>query len=95
MNKKELIETVANRSGISKVETEKLLKNVLDVINETLKKEEPVVLIGFGSFRIWKQNERLGRNPKTGKDVVIPKRLSVKFKPGKFLLEDINEKISQ
>lgn len=91
MNKKELIEAVANKSGFSIIETGKLLKSVLDVINDTLKNEEPVVLLGFGSFRLWKQNERMGRNPKTGKDVLIPKRQSVKFKPGKFLLEDLNK----
>ena len=92
MNKKELIDAVADKSDMSKVEIGKLLKNILDVISETLKKEEPVVLMGFGNFRIWKQSERLGRNPKTGEDVMISQRLSVKFKPGKFLLEDLNDK---
>ena len=47
---------------------------------------------GFGTFTLWSQSERPGRNPKTGIPVTIPSRNSVKFKPGKGLLEYLNSK---
>ena len=51
-----------------------------------------MLLQNFGHFQPWQQKERFGRNPRTGVECPIRKRVSVKFKPGKGLLELLNEK---
>ena len=60
-----------------------------EVLAETLK-QDAIVLQGFGSFEPWEQTARLGLNPRTGSPCMINARTSVKFKPGKFLLEALN-----
>ena len=58
---------------------------------DELSKDGSIMLQGFGSFSSWKQTERLGRNPCTGISVLIKPRTSVKFRPGKELLQLLNE----
>ena len=54
------------------------------------KQNEEISIVGFGTLLPRPQNSRLARNPKTGTPVQIPARTTVKFKPGKFLLEAMN-----
>ncbi|WP_304251303.1 HU family DNA-binding protein [Parabacteroides gordonii] len=91
MNKKKLIEVVAAQSGTTQEATRKVINALFSQISECIQSNEAVVLQGTGSFRPWHQCEREGRNPKTGVPTSIPHRLSVKFKPGKFLLEELNK----
>ena len=77
MNKAELIEALADKTGLQKQEAKKVL-------------DEEIVLVGFGTLIPRPQTQRLARNPKTGTPVMIPARTTVKFKPGKFLLEAMN-----
>lgn len=69
--------------------------NFLDAFNaelaEVFRKEERLVIKGFGTYSLWKQAARQGRNPKNGNIYMIPPRTSVKFKPGKGLLTRLNE----
>ena len=73
----------------------KSLKNILeayvDIVTEAMSHNEEIVLIGFGTLIPRPQTERLARNPKTGTPVMIPARTTVKFKPGKYLLDAINK----
>ena len=48
------------------------------------------MLLGFGTLSAWEQTERIGRNPKNGVAYMIRARKSVKFKPGKLLLKQLN-----
>ncbi|MCL3851100.1 MULTISPECIES: HU family DNA-binding protein [Parabacteroides] len=75
---------------INRSESGRFLNSFLEVLEDTLKAEEPVGLQGFGKFELWKQTERLGRNPRTGVPCIIPARTSVRFKAGKYLLEALN-----
>ncbi|WP_455640168.1 HU family DNA-binding protein [Parabacteroides sp.] len=89
MNKADLVNELAVRMNVPQYQSRKFLEAFQDIIKETLK-EDTVVLQGFGSFAPWPQAERMGRNPRTGTSCVIPSRISVKFKPGKFLLDELN-----
>lgn len=80
MNKKELIQEAAVHSGMPHGEVEKALNSILSSIMQSLKKQEPVTLVGFGTFHVKDRAEREGYNPSTGKRMQIPAKKMVKFK---------------
>lgn len=92
MNKAQFIEALADKAQMSKKDSKSALEAYMEIVKECMKKEEEIVLIGFGTLVPWPQSSRLARNPKTGTPVMIKPRTTVKFKPGKFLLEAINKK---
>lgn len=91
MNKAELIEALAIKTGLHKQDAKKALEGYIEIVTEQMAKKEEISLIGFGRLIPHPQSERLARNPKTGTPVMIKPRTTVKFKPGKFLLEAINK----
>ncbi|KKB49349.1 MULTISPECIES: HU family DNA-binding protein [Parabacteroides] len=92
MNKAELIAELAERAGLKKQKAAKVLDAYMEIVTEKMSNNEEVVLIGFGTLIPRPQTSRLARNPKTGEPVMIKPRTTVKFKPGKFLLEAMNGK---
>lgn len=92
MNKAELIAELAERAGLKKLKAAKVLDAYMEIVTEKMSLKEEVVLIGFGTLVPRPQTSRLARNPKTGEPVMIKPRTTVKFKPGKFLLEAMNGK---
>ncbi len=62
----------------------------MEIVTEKMSQNEEISIVGFGTLLPRPQNSRLARNPKTGTPVQIPARTTVKFKPGKFLLEAMN-----
>lgn len=92
MNKAELIEALAEKAGLQKQKAKKVLDAYIGIVTEKMSQNEEIVLIGFGTLIPRPQTSRLARNPKTGTPVTIPARTTVKFKPGKFLLEAMNAK---
>ena len=90
MNKRELIEKVAEKNGTSKVEAAKAVNAVIGTMAETLKKGEKIQLVGFGTFETRKRAARKGKNPQTGEELVIPACVAPAFKPGKALKDSIN-----
>ena len=91
MNRAELIEALAEKSGLSKQKAKKL-ESYMEIVTEKMSQNEEIALIGFGTLIPRPQSSRMARNPKTGTPVRIKARTTVKFKPGKFLLEAINGK---
>ncbi len=89
MTKVELIVNVANNSGIKKSIAEKAINAFMDNIIKALKNGDKVALTGFGTFTVTKRAARIGRNPKTGKEIKIPSCKIPKFKPGNKLREAI------
>jgi DNA-binding protein HU-beta len=89
MNKAELINSIANGSGISKAEAQKALDAFTTAVQKSLKKGDKVTLVGFGTFSVGRRNARTGRNPKTGKPIKIAAKKVAKFKPGKGLADAI------
>lgn len=80
MNRKEMIDAVAEKTGLSKTLSASALKAVLDVIGESLARDEPVVLVGFGNFVVAERAARQGRNPKTNAAMEIPGGKVPRFK---------------
>ena len=85
MNKAELIAAVAEKSGLSKKDSEAAVTAVLDVITAALKDGDKVQLVGFGSFELKSRAARTGRNPKTKEAIEIPASKVPVFKAGKAL----------
>lgn len=95
MNKAELRSELASRLSLPQYITNNIIDVCLDIIAKSLQDGDPITLQGFGVFSPWQQTERLGRNPRTGENCIIAPRTSVKFKPGKFLLEKLNGNIGE
>lgn len=89
MNKSDLVNELSMKMGVPHCQSREFLNAFQAILSEKLKNEE-IVLQGFGTLAPWAQAERMGRNPRTGEMVMIRPRTSVKFKPGKFLLETLN-----
>ena len=92
MNKIELAKEVASRMSVTVTQALCFIDTMNDVICESITHDESVIIQNFGHYMPWQQAERMGRNPRSGQECKIPKRVSVKFKPGKGLIEKINEK---
>lgn len=90
MNKNNLINILAAKLNITRTASKQYLEAFEETLGEALEEGEPVVLQGFGTLSPWQQTGRPGRNPKTGVACMIAPRRSVKFKPGKGLLEKLN-----
>lgn len=91
MNKSELVESVANISGLSKKDSEAAVSAVIDSITTALVNEDRVVLVGFGTFETRERKARNGRNPATNEVIKIPASKSPAFKPGKSLKDQVNK----
>lgn len=87
MNKAELINTMAEKAGLTKVDARKALDAFIEATKKELKsgKEKKVTLIGFGTFSVATRKARTGLNPQTKKAIKIPAKKVVKFKAGKGL----------
>ena len=84
MTKLDIINEVSEKIGLSRNVSEKALESIIALIKETLAKGDPVILRKFGSFHVKEKKERVGRNPKTGKEATISARRVVRFKSGKY-----------
>jgi DNA-binding protein HU-beta len=72
MNKTELINGVATKSGLTKAQSEKAIKATFQSIEDALAEGDKVQIIGFGTFEVKTREERKGRNPQTGNEITIP-----------------------
>lgn len=92
MNKTDLSKQIAKRMNISEIQALIFIATFLEIVADTLEEEQTICLNDFGTLSPWMQTERLGRNPKTGVPIMIRPRKSVKFKPGKGLLNVLNKR---
>jgi DNA-binding protein, HU family len=89
MNKTELVNAIAEKANLTKVDAKAALDATIEAVAEALAKDDKVALIGFGTFSITKKSARTGINPKTKAKIEIPAKNAVKFKAG----ADLNEKV--
>ncbi len=82
MNKSELINAMAEKAGLTKVQAKGALEAFMEATKDALKKSDKISLIGFGTFSVTDRKARVGHNPRTGKSIKIPAKKVVKFKPG-------------
>ena len=91
MNKTELILSISEATGFTRKDVEAGLSAAMDAITQALAREEKVQIVGFGSFETKFRPERLGRNPRTKEDVIIPASKAPAFKAGKALKDAVNK----
>ena len=91
MNKSELVEAIANGSGVTKADASRVLDTFMNTVTHALKGGDQVVLPGFGSFSTGNRSARTGRNPQTGQTIQIKASRVAKFKAGKSLKEAVQE----
>ena len=92
MNKSELVDAMAKKSGLSKKDTEAALAAFTETVTKTLKKGDKIQLVGFGTFEVGKRAAREGKNPQTGAKIKIPAAKVPKVKAGKALKDTVNKK---
>jgi len=89
MNKAELIEQVANQTGLTKKTSREAVDAIISAITDSLTRGEKITLVGFGSFQVTERKARKGVNPQTRKTIQIPAKNMPKFVPGKGLREAV------
>lgn len=92
MNKAELVEAIAKRTGGTKVSVETTIDALMETVTGALSKGEAVALIGFGTFSMSRRAARKGRNPSTGAEIKIPASKVAKFSAGAKLKKAVNKK---
>lgn len=90
MNKTEFVDAVADEADVQKSDALKIVDSMTKVISDSLKKDDPVTLVGFGTFLVSKRDARKGRNPRTGEEIQIAASNVPRFKPGKALKDALN-----
>lgn len=90
MNKTELVAAISEKTELTKKDSEKALKALIDVVAEELKKGEKVQLVGFGTFEVSERAARTSKNPQTGAEIKIAACKAPKFKAGKALKDAVN-----
>ena len=89
MNKQELISKVASKVGITKKQAQNVIDAFIEVVTDSLSKDEKVTLVGFGTFKVMQRKARKGVNPQTKDIIQIPAKKVPKFVPGKNLKDKV------
>ena len=91
MNKTELVAVVAEKSGLTKKDAERVVCATFETIAAHLLKGEKVQISGFGIFEVKAREARVGRNPHTKEAIEIPASKVPAFKPSKALKDSVSE----
>ena len=89
MNKAELVAAVAEKTALSKKDSEKAVNAVIAATTDALKNGEKIQLVGFGTFEIRERSEKQARNPRTGETMTVPASKVPAFKAGKALKDAV------
>ncbi len=92
MNKGDLIDAVAGKAGITKVQAGEAVNAVFASIEGALVKKDKAAFVGFGTFSTSERAARDGRNPATGKTIKIAAKTTIKFKAGSSFSDSVNKK---
>lgn len=90
MTKKEIVKTISDETGLNQQQIKKIVQKTFDSIIATLEEEGRIELRNFGVFQVRPRAARKARNPRTGKQVEVPEKFVVSFKPGKIMEERVN-----
>src|SRR5882724_2988162 len=94
MTRSALVARLAERfSQLTQRDTEFAVKTILDAMSDALARGHRIEIRGFGSFSINRRPPRIGRNPRSGEQVIIPEKLVPHFKPGKALREAVDKEL--
>ena len=90
MNKTDLINAIAESTGLSKGDSTKAVEGIIEAVTNALRGGDQVALVGFGTFSVRDRAARKGRNPRTGETIQIAASRNPVFKAGKGLKEAVN-----
>ena len=90
MNKTDLVNVVANETGLAKKDVDAVVAATLKAITAALKEGDKVQLLGFGTFEVKEVAARGGRNPQTGETIEIPASKKPAFSAAKVLKNEVN-----
>jgi integration host factor subunit alpha len=90
LTKIQMVESIQNQTGFPKSKSSDIVEILLEIIKSTLASGEDVLVSGFGKFSVKEKNERKGRNPATGEDLMLAQRKVVTFKCSGKLRDRIN-----
>ncbi len=90
MTKAGIVNDVYDRVGVTKKEAADYVEAVFSILKETLGKGEKVKISGFGKFEVHQKGERMGRNPRTGVEIMIEERKVPRFKASQVLKNELN-----
>ncbi|HID97554.1 MAG TPA: integration host factor subunit alpha [Thermodesulfobacteriaceae bacterium] len=92
LTKADLVNRIYEKEILTKADSIKAVENFLEIIKHTLEQGDNVLISGFGKFTVKDKKQRRGRNPHTGKDLMLAPRRVVTFRPSGVLREKINKK---
>ena len=95
MTKADIVNEIAEATGISKVDTEAVVNAFLVSVGQALQQNQTIEIRGFGTFKVREKQPRLARNPRTGAKVEVPRKFVPTFKPSKDFKDSINREIQE
>jgi nucleoid DNA-binding protein len=90
VTKKEIVKTISDETGLNQQQIKQVVQKTFDSIVQTLVEEGRIELRNFGVFQVRPRAARKARNPRTGRQVEVPEKFVVSFKPGKIMEERVN-----
>jgi nucleoid DNA-binding protein len=90
VTKKEIVKTISDETGLNQQQIKQVVQLTFDSIIATLIEEGRIELRNFGVFQVRPRAARKARNPRTGRQVEVPEKFVVSFKPGKIMEERVN-----
>ena len=91
LTKANIVDTICLKNGFPKKQSVEIVEGLLELIKKTLESGEDVLISGFGKFCVKQKNERRGRNPATGEDIMLTPRKVVTFRCSSKLRDKIND----
>ncbi len=91
MNNKEFIAALSQRSGYTQADTQKLISTIIDEMGRNFDEGNSVSFPQFGTFEVRKRLERIVVNPSTGKQMLVPPKLVLNFKPNAYIKEKLKK----
>ncbi len=91
MNKTDLVAVVAQKTGLTKKDAERVINATVETITDSLMKGEKVQISGFGIFEVKAREARVGRNPRTKESIEIPATRTPAFKASKALKDTVSK----
>lgn len=91
MTKADIVESIHEKFGLTKKVIAQVVDDVFDKIRSNILDGNSIKISGFGNFDVKKRDKRIGRNPKTGEEKIIPPRTVVVFRPSQIFKDEVNE----
>ena len=91
LTKQSIVESVAKKLDLAPPQAKDIIEELFEIVKSTLASEEDIMISGFGKFQVQKKSPRKGRNPATGKEMILDGRRIVVFKCSGKLRDKINE----